>query len=148
MLSDFGGFSRLSLTLRFNSNNELDTRSRQSIARLATALKEAEFAGKRVLLAGFTDVSGRFPSNMVLGSKRAAMARTAVLTAAGPGLDQRLVAGAVEDEQRGHARAKQGLYAVEAEVDVAVFCWFGWFVGGRSWGGGERVGGGFWRGGG
>ena len=57
-------------------------------------------------------------------------------------------AGAVEDEQRGHARAKQGLYAVEAEVDVAVFCWFGWFVGGRSWGGGERVGGGFWRGGG
>ena len=68
--------------------DEHDDRSRLLLAR-----REAEFAGKRVLLAGFTDVSGRFPSNMVLGSKRAAMARTAVLTAAGPGLDQRLVAG-------------------------------------------------------
>ena len=91
MLADLAGFSRLSLTLRFNANNELDARSRKEIGRLAAALKEPDLAGKRVLLAGFTDAGGRFQPNLTLGLKRAGQVRAALLTAAGPGLDQRLV---------------------------------------------------------
>ena len=91
MLADLAGYSRLSINLRFNSAGELDARSRKEIGRLGAALKEPAFAGKRVLLAGFTDSAGKFQANLTVGLKRAGQVRTALLTAAGAGLDPRLI---------------------------------------------------------
>ena len=93
MLTDLDGATRLSVTFRFTSGtNELDQRSRRDIQRLAAALKEPELAGKRVILAGFTDASGgKFQANLAAGVKRAYQIRSALLAAAGPGIDQRLV---------------------------------------------------------
>ena len=92
MLNDLGGASRLSVTFRFvPGTNELDTRSRREIQRLAAALKEPELAGKRIILAGFTDGAGRFQANMAAAARRAAQVRSLLLQAAGSGLDVKLV---------------------------------------------------------
>lgn len=91
MLADLAGYNRLSISLRFNAANDLDAKSRKEIARLAATLKEPEFAGKRVMLAGFTDAGGKFQANLTIGLKRAGQVRTALLAAGGPGLDPRLI---------------------------------------------------------
>jgi phosphate transport system substrate-binding protein len=92
MLNDLSGASRLSVTFRFVAGtNELEPRSRREIQRLAAALKEPELAGKRIILAGFTDGGGRFQANMAAASRRAAQVRSLLLQAAGSGLDNRLV---------------------------------------------------------
>jgi phosphate transport system substrate-binding protein len=92
MLNDLDGASRLSVTFRFvPGTNELEPRSRREIQRLASALKEPELAGKRIVLAGFTDGAGRFQANMAAASRRAAQVRSLLLQAAGAGLDSRLV---------------------------------------------------------
>lgn len=92
MLSDLTGAARLSLTFRFVSGtNELDQRSRHEVRRLAAVMKEPELVGKRVVLAGFTDAGGRFQANMAASARRAGQVRSALLAAAGPGLDPRLV---------------------------------------------------------
>ena len=92
MLNDLNGASRLSVTFRFVAGtNELEPRSRREIQRLASALKEPELAGKRIILAGFTDGGGRFQANMAAASRRAAQVRSLLLQAAGSGLDTRLV---------------------------------------------------------
>lgn len=92
LLGDLAGASRLSVTFRFVAGtNELDARSRREVQRLAAALKEPELAGKRIILAGFTDGAGRFQANMAAASRRAAQVRSLLLQAAGAGLDVKLV---------------------------------------------------------
>ena len=91
MLAEFAGYSRLSTALRFNSAGELDPRSRKEIARVAAVLKEPGFTGRKVQLAGFTDAAGKFQANLNVGLKRAGQVRTALLAAAGPTLDGRLI---------------------------------------------------------
>lgn len=92
LLGDLGGASRLSVTFRFVAGtNELDARSRREVQRLAAALKEPELAGKRIILAGFTDGAGRFQANMAASSRRAAQVRSLLLQATGSGLDAKRV---------------------------------------------------------
>ncbi len=91
LLADLVGASRLSVTFRFvPGTNELDQRSRTEVQRLAAALKEPELAGKRIILAGFTDATGRFAVNVAAASRRAGQVRSALLAAAG-GFEPRLV---------------------------------------------------------
>ncbi len=93
MLGDLDGATRLSVTFRFQAGtNELDQRSRADVARLASVLKEPELAGRRLILAGFTDAGGKFQANMATSQKRAAQIKAALASAAGSGFDQRLVA--------------------------------------------------------
>lgn len=92
MLTDLDGSVRLSLTFRYVSGtDELDARSRRDVLRLAAALKEPELAGRSVILAGYTDASGRLAANMAAATRRAGQLRTALLGAAGGDLDPRLV---------------------------------------------------------
>lgn len=92
MLADLNGASRLSVTFRFVSGtNELDQRSRLEVQRLAAALREPELAGKRIILAGFTDAAGRYQANVSAAVRRATQVRAALLAAAGTGFDHRLV---------------------------------------------------------
>lgn len=92
LLGDLAGASRLSVTFRFVAGtNELDARSRREVQRLAAALKEPELAGKRIILAGFTDGAGRFQANMAASSRRAAQVRSLLLQATGSGLDAKRV---------------------------------------------------------
>ena len=92
MMTDFEGATRLSLTFRFIPGTaDLDARSRADVARLAAVLKEPELAGRRILLAGFTDAAGRFQQNLATAQKRAGQIRASLATAAGPGFDGRLL---------------------------------------------------------
>ena len=93
MLADLKGARRLSLTFRFTPGTlELDARSRLEVSRLAGLMLAPEYAGKKLLLAGFTDLSGgKFQANAAASARRSAQVRTAVLKAAGERLDQRLV---------------------------------------------------------
>ncbi len=92
MLTDLDGATRLSVTLRFvPGTNEFDQAARRDIARLAVALKEPEFAGRRIILAGFTDAAGKLQANMAAATRRAGQVRSALVQAAGSGFDQRLL---------------------------------------------------------
>ena len=93
MLADLKGGRRLSMTFRFTPGTlDLDARSRLDVSRLAALLQVPETAGKRLLLAGFTDATGaKFQANVVSAAKRAAQVRTALLAAGGTRLDHRLV---------------------------------------------------------
>jgi phosphate transport system substrate-binding protein len=92
MLTDLQGATRLSVTFRFVAGtNELDQAARRDIARLVLALKEPGLAGRRIMLAGFTDASGKLPANMTAATRRAGQVRAALVAAAGSGVDQRLL---------------------------------------------------------
>ena len=92
LLGDVKGARRLTTTLRATSTGDLDQKGRHDIARLANRLQAPELAGKRVLVLGFTDTStGKFMTGIGASFKRAANVRAAILAAAGPRLDQRLV---------------------------------------------------------
>ena len=80
------------MAFRFVSGtNDLDARSRRDIARLARTLKEPANMGQKIVLAGYSDANGKFQANMTIALKRAGQVRSALLAAAGPGLDPRLV---------------------------------------------------------
>ena len=84
LLADVKGAKRLSLTFRYVPGTaDLDAPSRDSLASLAALLQGAEYAGKKILLIGFTDAAGRMQANMSTANKRAQQVRTAVLAASG-----------------------------------------------------------------
>jgi phosphate transport system substrate-binding protein len=89
LVSDLEGGERLSLTFRFN--DELDAADRLAVTELAAYLAKPENAGKRVLLAGFTDSTGRFAANLTRAQKRASVVRQALLAAAGTHLQGRSI---------------------------------------------------------
>ena len=60
------------------------------MTRLAALLQTPDFAGKKILLAGFTDTNGaKFQSNFTHSYKRSAQVRTGLLAASGQKLDHR-----------------------------------------------------------
>lgn len=84
LLNDVKGARRLSISFRYVAGTpDLDALSRENIARLSAVLQGPEFAGKKVMLIGFTDVAGRFQANLSLSQKRAQQIRTAVLAGSG-----------------------------------------------------------------
>jgi phosphate transport system substrate-binding protein len=77
---------RLSTTFRFlPGTSALDARSVVEARRLAELLAAGAFAGREILLAGFTDSVGRADLNRALSERRAEQARQAILAAAPPG---------------------------------------------------------------
>lgn len=63
---------RLSTTFRFGSgSSQLDNKARADAARLAELLREPQYAGREVLLVGFTDSIGRSDVNVLLSQRRA-----------------------------------------------------------------------------
>lgn len=93
MLADLKGARRLSVTLRYAAGaTDLDTRARADLARLAQFLLSPEAAGKKVLIAGFSEANGaKFQANANAAARRANQVRTALLKTVGERLDQRLV---------------------------------------------------------
>ena len=93
MLADFKGARRLSITFRFQPGTlDLDRASLVEITRLASLLMTPDYAGKRILLAGFTDANGeKFLANFTHSYKRSAQVRTALLTASAQKIDHRLL---------------------------------------------------------
>jgi phosphate transport system substrate-binding protein len=70
---------RVSITYRFNINSDqLDTKARQDIVRLARYLKSMQ-TPPTVLLAGFTDNVGKVDANLALAKKRAGVVRSALV---------------------------------------------------------------------
>jgi phosphate transport system substrate-binding protein len=92
LLADLKGARRISTTFRFAPGTvDLDQPSKVEVARLAALLMSAEYAGRRILLAGFTDQNGaKFQSNLTASYKRAGQVRAALLAASGQKLDHRL----------------------------------------------------------
>lgn len=93
MLADFKGARRLSATVRYVAGApDLDARARADIARLVPVLAAPENVGKKILIAGFTDLNGaKFQANATAAARRANAVRAALLKAAGDRIDQRLV---------------------------------------------------------
>lgn len=84
LLTDVKGARRLSLTFRYVVGTpDLDMPSRENLTRLSALLQRPEYGGKKVLLIGFTDASGRLQANMATSHKRAQQIRTAVLAGSG-----------------------------------------------------------------
>lgn len=82
------GANRLSLTFRFeDGSSQLDAHSRENLTDLARLLEAGQYAGKSLILAGFSDGSGAAQANFDLSLSRAVGVRAALQTAA-PGLDQ------------------------------------------------------------
>jgi phosphate transport system substrate-binding protein len=64
--------TRISTTFRFRSNGtELDSRAERDIARLAAFLRRPGQANRRVVLAGYADSHGPYPTNLELARRRA-----------------------------------------------------------------------------
>lgn len=84
LLADVKGARRLSTTFRFTAGTvDLDSPSRDNVTRLAAALQGPDYAGKKVLLIGFTDAAGRLQANIAASQKRAHQVKTAVLASGG-----------------------------------------------------------------
>jgi phosphate transport system substrate-binding protein len=93
MLADLKGWQRLSATIRLAGGaREADMRTKAEAERLAQLLQRSELKGRRVLLAGFTDVDGgKFQANLAQSAKRAAVVRSLVVAAGGAALDARRI---------------------------------------------------------
>jgi phosphate transport system substrate-binding protein len=86
MLGELKDAERLSLTFRFTpGSSELEPRSQSEAERFASALAIGAFAGKEILLVGFTDSVGDFNGNRSLAERRAQSVRDTLTTAAGAG---------------------------------------------------------------
>lgn len=93
LLNDLKGMRRLSVTFRFAAGGpDLDARSRREVGRLAELLASAEYAGKRVLLLGFTDIEGKFSINQNASARRAGQVRTQVVAATAGRVDPATIA--------------------------------------------------------
>lgn len=74
MLRRLDGFTRLSATFRFESGStRLDAQSRSNLRRLTQALHQGELAGRRILLAGFSDSREPGDEDRALSLARAEM---------------------------------------------------------------------------
>jgi phosphate transport system substrate-binding protein len=72
MLTELKDAERLSITFRFTAGStELETRSQSEAERFARLLARGAYAGKEVLLVGFTDSVGEFAVNRNLAVRRA-----------------------------------------------------------------------------
>ncbi len=93
MLSELKGARRLSITFRFLPGTlDLDRASQVEVTRLTALLQTPEYAGKKILLAGFTDANGaKFQANFTHSYKRSNQVRTALLAASAQKLDYRLL---------------------------------------------------------
>ena len=91
LLADLKGARRLSSTLRhIPGTPDLDGPSKAEIGRLANLLMTPEYAGKKVLLLGFSDANGtKFQTNLAATYKRSGQVKVALLAASGQKLDHR-----------------------------------------------------------
>jgi len=72
MLAELKAAERLSTTFRFRpGSSNLTAQSEEDAARLARAIAGGDFAGKQVMLIGFTDSIGQFELNRRLSQRRA-----------------------------------------------------------------------------
>ena len=87
LISDFKDRERISTTFRFKTGSfELDNKALTDIARLRNWLAEPAQRDKSVLIAGFADTVGGFPSNKTLSDARAQSVLRALGTLRGPRL--------------------------------------------------------------
>ena len=92
MFRELGDAERLSLALRFTpGSSELEPKSARDAQRLAEDLAEGGFAGREILLVGFTDSAGQFEVNRGLSLRRAAVVEEAMRAS--------VPAGALDDVQ-------------------------------------------------
>ncbi|WP_338052087.1 phosphate ABC transporter substrate-binding/OmpA family protein [Roseicyclus persicicus] len=83
LVETLGHAERLSATFRFADGSvDLDAQSRASVARLAAAIEQGAFDGRRLVFVGFSDGGGRAEVNLRLSLRRAETVRAAVLAAA------------------------------------------------------------------
>ncbi|MEZ5842815.1 MAG: phosphate ABC transporter substrate-binding/OmpA family protein [Hyphomicrobiaceae bacterium] len=79
LIEEIRGASRATLTYRFAIGGAtLDSRANEDVSRLAELIKSPQFAGKSVMLIGFSDAIGRFDANLALARKRAQVVRGAL----------------------------------------------------------------------
>jgi len=72
MLTEFRGASRLSTTFRFTpGSSQLTAKSQSDAEKFATDLADGVYAGRTVMLVGFTDSIGQFDLNRELARRRA-----------------------------------------------------------------------------
>ncbi|MEM7723311.1 MAG: substrate-binding domain-containing protein [Pseudomonadota bacterium] len=101
VLSELATAERLSSTFRFGEGSiDLDAPSRASAARLAAAIEQGRFDGRRLIFAGFSDGNGQADVNARLSLRRADAARDAVVALAGASAPNR-----VEIVTRGYGEA-------------------------------------------
>lgn len=82
MVRALQGAEQMSLSFRFeNGSADLDAQSRANVALLAEAIRRGDFAGGRLLLAGFSDGQGSGATNLDLSRRRAEAVRAALLEA-------------------------------------------------------------------
>ncbi len=82
LINDMKDAKRLSITFRFSSAGfTLDSRALADIDRLRDVLLTPDFKGRTVLLLGFADSFGSFPSNLALAERRANAVQRALIAA-------------------------------------------------------------------
>lgn len=85
MLNEIGDAKRLSLTFRFEpGSSQLDAKSLSDLRRFSELLAAGEFAGKEIMLVGFTDSIGAFDVNRGLALRRAQAVQALLAEIAGP----------------------------------------------------------------
>lgn len=83
LMSDLEQGYRLSTTLRFQtSSTNLKHESAKALNRVIAFMKQQDLSARRVLLAGYSDSSGRMEHNLALSLRRAEAAREVILKAA------------------------------------------------------------------
>ncbi len=83
-----GPFTRLSTTFRFEEGLRRDALSRGLVLRLAHEVAEGRYAGRTLILAGFSDGRGAAEGNRRLSLERAEAVEAALLTALGGALPE------------------------------------------------------------
>ena len=93
MLNNLKTASRLSTTFRFTpGSSQLEPKSLADAQRFAQDLSEGAYAGKEVMLIGFTDSVGQFELNRGLSARRAQVVDQTLRASVPPGaLDQSLI---------------------------------------------------------
>lgn len=85
-LNDVKSGVRLSTTFRFTPGaSRLEPRSQQDAVQFARDLAAGKYAGKEILLLGFTDSVGQFPLNQALSARRAQVVADTLAAAAPEG---------------------------------------------------------------
>jgi phosphate transport system substrate-binding protein len=83
LIADLKPAQRVSITFRFAASGAtLDSKALADVQRLRTLLETPPFANKTVMLAGFSDAVGAFPTNLAIADQRA-QAVLRALTSAG-----------------------------------------------------------------
>ena len=84
MAAELGDGLRLSTTFRFGLGaTQLDARSRRDAAALARRISAGDFAGREIVLAGFSDSEGGFQRNLTISAERAQTAYDVIAAALG-----------------------------------------------------------------